>query len=419
MLPGQGQRTDGTGGGRGLAGIPGPATSAPPCHRRHPAHRGLPRLGDRSRVVGASRSGHEPSCPASRTCPAGPRPRPGGPPLCRPARPAAGGASPAHGRCRSRGAPGRPDDGGRSRAGSDDLRGTGRDLRRRSGLLSADSDGVGRTDSTAAGGPVDAAGPAGGTRPQPQPPAREHAGPAGGCRCACRPRRQSRASVVRRGRTRCHRRCRSPPGTAVPNRPARRPTTTPDRRRRGRRAPSPRAVASSRSRRSGGAPQLSRPPQPRVPPRRGLVRRSAARRRPPPGQGCGLQHPTADLRTPLRRPHADPGRSHRALARSQPRGPASPPPPRLPAEAMSAHAAGDSPRDRQAIASRADLPSELALRLLTDPVVTVRRVAAANPNLPHDRLCSLLSDHDPVLREGAASNPALPVHVIERLLADT
>lgn len=93
--------------------------------------------------------------------------------------------------------------------------------------------------------------------------------------------------------------------------------------------------------------------------------------------------------------------------------------PRLPAEAVLGHAAGDSPRDREAVASRPDLPPELALRLLADPVAGVRRTAASNPNLSHDRLHQLLTDPDPLLREGAAGNPSLPVEDMEQLLADS
>ncbi len=93
--------------------------------------------------------------------------------------------------------------------------------------------------------------------------------------------------------------------------------------------------------------------------------------------------------------------------------------PRLPAEAVHRYANGDRALDRHAIATRADLPPELAIRLTADPEDIVRRAAAANPSLPHDHILRLLADPSPTLREGAAGNPALTVQEIEQLLADS
>ncbi|WP_212823642.1 hypothetical protein [Catellatospora sp. TT07R-123] len=92
--------------------------------------------------------------------------------------------------------------------------------------------------------------------------------------------------------------------------------------------------------------------------------------------------------------------------------------PALPTAAMAGYAAGDSPRDRAAVASRPDAPVEVLQRLLADPVLHVRTAAAANPALPDEALQRLLTDPDATLREAAASNPALPVEQLERLFAD-
>lgn len=90
--------------------------------------------------------------------------------------------------------------------------------------------------------------------------------------------------------------------------------------------------------------------------------------------------------------------------------------PRLPVETLPGHAARDVPVEREAVASRPDLPESLVLQLLSDPVGSVRQAAAASPSLPADRLDQLLTDADRYLREGAASNPGLPVARMRRLL---
>lgn len=72
-------------------------------------------------------------------------------------------------------------------------------------------------------------------------------------------------------------------------------------------------------------------------------------------------------------------------------GPA--PSPSAAAEALLGHATSDSLEDREAIASRPDLPPELALELVAVPVANERRAAAGNPNLPVEDMETAARQH--------------------------
>jgi hypothetical protein len=87
-----------------------------------------------------------------------------------------------------------------------------------------------------------------------------------------------------------------------------------------------------------------------------------------------------------------------------------------PADAATALARSDEPRDRAVAAAHPGLPADMIEALLADADDTVRRRAATNPAIPADRLIGLLGAADPAVAAGAAANRLLPVHTMHQML---
>ncbi|THA56490.1 hypothetical protein E6P78_32110 [Streptomyces sp. A0958] len=90
----------------------------------------------------------------------------------------------------------------------------------------------------------------------------------------------------------------------------------------------------------------------------------------------------------------------------------------FPADAATALARSDDPRDRGVAAAHPGLPIATIEALLADDADYVRGRAATNPCIPTERLITLLAADEPAVVTGAAANRTLPVvtmhHVLER-----
>lgn len=89
----------------------------------------------------------------------------------------------------------------------------------------------------------------------------------------------------------------------------------------------------------------------------------------------------------------------------------------FPADAATALARSDDPRDRVVAAAHPGLPIETIEALLADGADYVRRRAATNPSIPTDRLITLLEADESAVVSGAAANRTLPVVTMHQVLA--
>ncbi|MFH8388289.1 hypothetical protein [Streptomyces sp. NPDC018036] len=88
----------------------------------------------------------------------------------------------------------------------------------------------------------------------------------------------------------------------------------------------------------------------------------------------------------------------------------------FPADAATALARSDDPRDRVVAAAHPGLPIETIEALLADHADYVRRRAATNPSIPTDRLITLLEADESAVASGAAANRTLPVVTMHQVL---
>ncbi|MFI8320656.1 hypothetical protein [Streptomyces sp. NPDC085529] len=88
----------------------------------------------------------------------------------------------------------------------------------------------------------------------------------------------------------------------------------------------------------------------------------------------------------------------------------------FPADAATALARSDDPRDRVVAAAHPGLPWETIEALLADDTDHVRTRAATNPSVPSHRLMALLTSDDPAVLAGAAANRTLPVVTMYQVL---
>ncbi|MFF0540710.1 hypothetical protein ACWDF1_30260 [Streptomyces coelicoflavus] len=88
----------------------------------------------------------------------------------------------------------------------------------------------------------------------------------------------------------------------------------------------------------------------------------------------------------------------------------------FPADAATALARSDDPRDRVVAAAHPGLPIETIEALLADGTDYVRRRAATNPSIPADRLITLLEADESAVVSGAAANRTLPVVTMHQVL---
>ncbi|MFE5262531.1 hypothetical protein [Streptomyces coelicoflavus] len=88
----------------------------------------------------------------------------------------------------------------------------------------------------------------------------------------------------------------------------------------------------------------------------------------------------------------------------------------FPADAATALARSDDPRDRVVAAAHPGLAIETIEALLADGADYVRRRAATNPSIPTDRLITLLEADEPAVVAGAAANRTLPVATMHQVL---
>ncbi len=89
----------------------------------------------------------------------------------------------------------------------------------------------------------------------------------------------------------------------------------------------------------------------------------------------------------------------------------------FPADAATALARSDDPRDRVVAAAHPGLPIDTIEALLADGADYVRRRAATNPSIPADRLITLLEADESAVVSGAAANRTLPVVTMHQVLA--
>ncbi|MZE45911.1 hypothetical protein GTY49_23820 [Streptomyces sp. SID5477] len=88
----------------------------------------------------------------------------------------------------------------------------------------------------------------------------------------------------------------------------------------------------------------------------------------------------------------------------------------FPADAATALARSDDPRDRVVAAAHPGLAIETIEALLADGTDYVRRRAATNPSIPADRLITLLEADESAVVSGAAANRTLPVVTMHQVL---